>query len=109
VASLGTVLLIAARGPLGLLGAATIAGFGISGVFSVVMADAGARYRGRAGTMFAALLAAGQIGGMLIPWLVGRIGEAASLDAGLALVVVTTLAVAAITGVRISAAPVAPR
>jgi len=93
-ASLGTMLLIAAPGPGVLLAAAAISGLGISGVFSVVMADAGARYRGRAGTMFAALLAAGQAGGMLIPWLVGRAAERAGLAAGLSLVAGTTLAVA---------------
>jgi fucose permease len=100
VASLGTLLLIAARSPFALIAAATIAGVGISGVFSVVMADAGDRYSSpyvRAGTMFAALLAAGQIGGMAVPWLVGRLADRVDLDAGLLLVSATTLAVGAIT------------
>lgn len=94
IASLGTMLLIGARVPGLLLMAAAISGLGISGVFSVVMADAGARYRGRAGTMFAALLASGQAGGMLIPWLVGQTAERAGLGAGLGIVAGTTLAVA---------------
>lgn len=98
VASGGTMLLIGGRGPVVSVAAAAIAGVGISGVFSVVMADAGTRYSGRAGTMFGALLAAGQIGGMLIPWIVGAVAGRTSLGAGLAVVAGTTLAVAAIIG-----------
>jgi fucose permease len=94
VASLGTLSLVFAREALGLTIAATVAGLGIAGVFSVTMAEAGNRYPGRAGTMFAALLAAGQVGGIVIPWSVGRIAERVTLDTGLGLIVVTTLAVA---------------
>lgn len=96
IASLGTLSLILTRDPLGLTVAATVAGLGIAGVFSVTMAEAGSRYPGRPGTLFAALLAAGQIGGIVIPWTVGQIAEHVSVDAGLGLIVATTLMVAVI-------------
>lgn len=107
VASLGTGWLIVAQQPSTLLAAAAVAGVGISGVFSVVMADAGARYRARAGTMFAALIGAGQIGGMLIPWSVGRIAERTDVGTGLLLIVATTLAVSVIMRTRLAQSPVA--
>lgn len=46
-------------------------GLCFSGVFGLILAEAGNRFPGVAGTVFGAVVAAGGVGGAVVPWLVG--------------------------------------
>ncbi|WP_394795478.1 MFS transporter [Armatimonas sp.] len=50
-----------------------LAGLFFSGIFSLVLAEAGERFPRVAGTAFGGVVAAGGLGGALIPWLIGAL------------------------------------
>jgi FHS family glucose/mannose:H+ symporter-like MFS transporter len=52
-----------------------LTGLCFSGIFSLILADAGARYPRLAGTVFGGVIAVGGIGGALFPWVVGMLAE----------------------------------
>jgi FHS family glucose/mannose:H+ symporter-like MFS transporter len=64
-----------------------LTGLFFSGIFGLVLAEAGERYPSAAGTVFSGVVAAGGIGGALVPWIAGIIGDSAlGWRAGLAFV-----------------------
>jgi fucose permease len=69
-------------------------GVAIAVIFATALALAGDRFPGHPGALFGALLTVAQLGGMLLPPLVGAVSEAAGLRAGLLLVVANGLAIA---------------
>lgn len=73
-------------------------GLCFSGIFALVLAEAGERYPDYAGTAFGGVIALGGIGGALIPWAVGALADLplTGWKGALALVPLTSLGVAAI-------------
>jgi fucose permease len=70
------------------------AGLAIAVIVPTALAFAGDRFPGNAGTLFGALLTLAQVGGIVVPSLIGAIAEEAGVRAGLSLLVVNCLAVA---------------
>ena len=52
-----------------------LAGFFVSGIFSLVLAEAGERFPSVAGTAFGGVVAAGGLGGAVVPWIVGAVAD----------------------------------
>ena len=71
------------------LAACIVVGFTGSALWPTVLAVSADRYPAGGATMFAALAAMGNAGGILMPWIVGWIGDLVNLHWGLA---VSTLA-----------------
>jgi fucose permease len=69
-----------------------VSGLFYSGVFGTILAYAGDSYPQYQATVFGLVLAAGSVGAVLGPWLVGSIAESASLSVALAVVALTMLA-----------------
>lgn len=68
-------------------------GLFFSGVFSLILAEAGERFPHSAGTVFGGVVAAGGVGGAIVPWAVGALtGSAGGWRGALALVPATALA-----------------
>lgn len=106
-AAAATALLAASRGgALAVLAVAAIGG-SLAGIFPTALGIVGARYPAYTGTVFGLLLTAALTGGMLLPWLTGRVGERHGLRLALALVAVQFVAIAALAwrARRIPAAP----
>lgn len=59
--------------PLTVLGLVGLTGLCFSGIFGLILADSGERYPRFTGTTLGAVVAAGGIGGALIPWAVGAL------------------------------------
>ncbi len=79
---------------------AVLLGLGFAAIYPTTLAIVGGRFAALTGTAFSVAIAVGLVGGMLAPWLAGRIAEASSLRQGLiilvvncAMIVVLTLAV----------------
>lgn len=68
-------------------------GFGTAAIFPTALGLAGARYAGYSGTVFGILIGTALIGGMTLPWAVGKIGTASNLATGLVLVVIDAAAI----------------
>lgn len=66
-----------------LLGAVALAGLGVGPLAPTIVAVAGDRYPRRTGAVLGLLLSLGQIGGMLLPWLLGQVATASSLRVAL--------------------------
>lgn len=72
-------------------------GLCFSGIFGLILADAGERYPRAAGTVLGGVVAAGGVGGAAMPWAVGALTETAVGGRGaLALVPVTSVLLALI-------------
>lgn len=83
VALCGASLMVAApSGPVASAGAVVL-GLGFAAIYPTTLAIVGERFASFTGTAFSVVIAIGLCGGMLSPWLVGRIAEAASLRQGL--------------------------
>lgn len=54
------------------------AGLSFSGLFAVLLGESGRDFPGRSGTAFGGAIAVGGIGGALIPWLIGVLGDGAA-------------------------------
>jgi len=63
-------------------------GFGFAAIYPTTLAIVGARFASFTGTAFSVVIAVGLAGGMLAPWLAGKIAEASSLRRGLVIPVV---------------------
>jgi len=69
------------------------AGLCFSGIFGLVLAEAGNRYPKAAGTVFGGVVAAGGVGGAVVPWAIGSlVGTAWGWRGALALIPVSSLA-----------------
>jgi FHS family glucose/mannose:H+ symporter-like MFS transporter len=80
---------------------AVLLGLGFAAIYPTTLAIVGGRFSAFTGTAFSVVIAVGLVGGMLAPWLAGKIAEASSLRQGLlipvvncAMIIVLTLAVA---------------
>lgn len=62
---------------------AVLIGVGFAAIYPTTLAIVGSHFAAFTGTAFSVVIAVGLVGGMLAPWLAGRIGEAASLRQGL--------------------------
>ncbi len=82
-------------------------GLAIAVVVPTSLALAGERYRGNAGTLFGMLLTLAQVGGIMVPSLIGLVADAAGVRAGLSLLVVNGILIAAVTRRASHTAPVA--
>lgn len=83
----GAVLMAAApSGPMASAGAVA-AGLGFAAIYPTTLAIVGERFSSFTGTAFSVVIAVGLCGGMLSPWLAGKIAEAASLRQGLFILV----------------------
>ncbi len=82
--------LLMALAPSGALAAAgaVIIGLGFAAIYPTTLAIVGERFAAFTGTAFSVVIAVGLVGGMLAPWLAGRIAEASSLRRGLIIPVV---------------------
>lgn len=65
------------------MAAAVLLGLGFSAIYPTMLAIVGESFPSFTGTAFSIVLAAGLVGGMISPWLVGRIAQASSLRHGL--------------------------
>ena len=68
-------------------------GLSIATIFPTVLGMAGSRYASHSGTVFGILIGIALIGGMTMPWLVGRIAQTWTLRSALLAVVVNALAI----------------
>jgi fucose permease len=73
------------------LTACIVVGFTGSPLWPTVLAVSADRYPAGGATMFAALAAMGNVGGIVMPWIVGWIGDLANLHLGLAVSAVAPL------------------
>ena len=72
---LGAGLSLAWTNPVAVLACVAGTGLCFSGIFGLILADAGERYPRVAGTVFGGVVAAGGIGGAVIPWTVGALAD----------------------------------
>jgi len=76
------LMILAPSGAAAAAGAVLI-GFGFAAIYPTTLALVGGRFAELTGTAFSIVIAVGLAGGMLAPWLAGRIAEASSLRRGL--------------------------
>lgn len=76
------LMILAPSGPAAAAGAVLI-GFGFAAIYPTTLALVGDRFAELTGTAFSVVIAVGLAGGMLAPWLAGKIAEASSLRRGL--------------------------
>ncbi|HPW17878.1 MAG TPA: MFS transporter [Candidatus Aminicenantes bacterium] len=76
-------LLALARSGAAAAAGAVLLGLGFSAIFPTTLAVVGGRFASLTGTAFSVVIAVGLAGGMLGPWLAGRIAETSSLRRGL--------------------------
>lgn len=76
-------------------------GLGFAAIYPTTLAIVGEKFAAFTGTAFSVVIAVGLVGGMLAPWLAGRIAEASSLRQGLlipvfncAMIIILTLLLA---------------
>jgi fucose permease len=59
--------------------AIALCGFSLAGVYPAALGIAGSRFKSHSGTVFGILFAVALAGGMVLPWVAGRLGGAAGL------------------------------
>jgi len=98
VLSLAAALLmaLAPSGPWAAAGAVLI-GAGFAAIYPTTLAIVGARFPAFTGTAFSVVIALGLVGGMIAPWLAGRIAEASSLRRGFIIPVVNCAMIIVLT------------
>ena len=109
---LGALILTVANAlPIGPLAAATaLAGVALGPVYPLMIAQAAQRFRRATGTAVGVVAGAGAAGGFAVPWLVGTLGDAQGVRAGIALLTGHVLLIAAAAVVRTQLKPrVRPR
>ncbi len=96
-AAVSSTLALLWTSPLVVLGFVAVTGLCFSGIFSLILAEAGERYPQNAGTVFGGVIAVGGLGGVVVPWSVGALA-ATSLgwQGALGLVPVAALGVGAV-------------
>ena len=96
--AIGGLLAISTLQPVFVLLAVGFTGFCFSGIFGLVLAEAGDRFPKSAGTVFGAIVASCGVGGALSPWVIGSLSETSVHWRGaLALVPACSLIVAALS------------
>lgn len=73
--TVGAALALVWTGPGAALAWVGVTGLCFSGIFGLLLAEAGERYPRFAGTTFGAVVAAGGIGGAVVPWAVGALAD----------------------------------
>lgn len=98
VLSLAAALLMALA-PSGAAAAAgaVLIGAGFAAIYPTTLAIVGANFAAFSGTAFSVVIALGLVGGMLAPWLAGRIAEASSLRQGFIIPVVNCAMIIVLT------------
>lgn len=81
------LMALAPSGAAAALGA-VLTGVGFAAIYPTTLAIVGANFASFTGTAFSIVIALGLVGGMLAPWLAGKIAEASSLRQGFAIPVV---------------------
>ena len=76
---------------------AVLLGLGFAAIYPTTLAIVGGRFAALTGTAFSVAIAVGLVGGMLAPWLAGRIAEASSLRQGLVILVVNCAMIVVLT------------
>ncbi|MBE3124252.1 MAG: MFS transporter, partial [Acidobacteria bacterium] len=61
---------------------AVVLGLGFAAIYPTTLAIVGEKFAAFTGTAFSIVIAVGLVGGMLAPWLAGKIAEASSLRQG---------------------------
>jgi FHS family glucose/mannose:H+ symporter-like MFS transporter len=69
----GSALALLGRSPLAVMTFVALTGLLYSGIFGLILAEAGERFPEVAGTVFGGVVAAGGFGGALIPWAIGAL------------------------------------
>jgi MFS transporter, FHS family, glucose/mannose:H+ symporter len=97
VLSLAATALIAAA-PSGLMAAlgVVLAGFGFAAIFPTTLAVAGEAFPDLTGTAFSVIFVIALSGGMISPWLTGRVADASGLRTGLIIPVVSGVMIIAL-------------
>ncbi|MGA2534165.1 MAG: MFS transporter [Candidatus Aminicenantales bacterium] len=80
--SAAVLLAVSPSGGLAMAGA-VLFGLGVSAIYPTTLAIVGESFPSFTGTAFSVVIAVGLAGGMISPWLVGRIAQASSLRHGL--------------------------
>jgi FHS family glucose/mannose:H+ symporter-like MFS transporter len=98
------LMVLAPSGAAAVAGAVLI-GIGFAAIYPTTLAIVGASFAALTGTAFSVVIALGLVGGIIAPWLAGRIAEASSLRRGFiipvvdcAMIIILTLLVRARTG-----------
>jgi fucose permease len=91
--AIGMTLLLASQSVTIALICVILLGFSIAAIFPTVLGLAGARYASHSGTVFGILIGIALTGGMMMPWLAGRIAGIWSIRKALFLVVLNALAI----------------
>ncbi len=94
VSGLGCALLLTSGSFMTMVAGASLAGFSFAAVFPVTLAFAADRSGGRVATAFGLLFTAALIGGMLLPWAIGRMSQTVGLQRAMALPLLSAAAVA---------------
>jgi FHS family glucose/mannose:H+ symporter-like MFS transporter len=76
---------------------AVVLGLGFAAIYPTTLAIVGGRFAALTGTAFSIAIAVGLVGGMIAPWLAGRIAEASSLRQGLIIPVVNCAMIAGLS------------
>ena len=71
----GSALALAGTAPAAVLCGVAWTGLCFSGIFGLILAEAGDRYPRVAGTVFGGVVAAGGVGGAVVPWSVGMLAD----------------------------------
>jgi fucose permease len=73
--------------------AVILLGFSIATIFPMVLGLAGSSYASHSGTVFGILIGLALVGGMTLPWLVGKLAEVWSIRTSLFVVAFDALAI----------------
>lgn len=73
--AISTALALATTAPAWVLVFVGLSGFFFSGIFGLILAEAGERYPTIAGTALGAVVASGGAGGAILPWLIGILAD----------------------------------
>jgi fucose permease len=90
------LMVLAPSGPAAAAGAVAL-GFGFAAIYPTTLAIVGGRFSAFTGTAFSVVIAVGLVGGMLAPWLAGKIAQASSLRQGLVILVVNCAMIVVLT------------
>jgi fucose permease len=91
------LMALAPSGTLAAAGAVVI-GLGFAAIYPTTLAIVGEKFAAFTGTAFSVVIAVGLVGGMLAPWLAGKIAEASSLRQGLLIPVFNCVMIVFLSG-----------
>ncbi len=87
------LLMVTVRGPVAAGAAVVAAGACLASIYPTVLGQAGARFAAASGTVFGLLFAMALVGGMTLPWAVGRLAETHGLRVALLIPALNSLGV----------------